>query len=89
MVIQESLGLGSRKEVDHDQQMTPVDFEVRRSKDKSVIPFPDHNSRTPWPKIMKVGREVGSDQQMAPIDYEISFSKVKVTLTQNNKTVSG
>jgi hypothetical protein len=38
---------------------------------------------------MKVDREVGHHQQRTPIDFEVNMSKVKVTVTQNSKTVSG
>jgi len=51
--------------------------------------FPDDNSRTLWPRIMKLHRYIDHDSQMTPIDFEVTRSKVKVTVTLNSKMVSG
>ena len=56
---------------------------VRLSVGLSVGPstrwFPDDNSRTLGPRIMKLHRNIDHDSQMTPIDFEVTRSKVKVT----------
>ncbi len=44
--------------------------------------FPDDNSRTLGPRIMKLHRYIDHDSQMPLIDF-------KVTVTRNNKIISG
>ena len=51
--------------------------------------FPDDNSRTLTPRIMKLHRYIDHDSQMTPIDFQVTRSKVKVTVTRNRKMVSG
>ena len=70
----------------HYWQMTPVDFQVTRSKVKVTVTrnrkmFPDDNSRTLMPRIMKLHRYIDHDWQMTPIDFQVTRSKVKVTVT--------
>ena len=45
--------------------------------------FPDDNSRTLRPRIMKLHRYIDHDSQMTPIDFQSTRSKVKVTVTKN------
>ena len=47
--------------------------------------FPDDNSRTLRPRIMKLHRYIDHDWQMTPIDFEVTRSKVKVTVTRNSQ----
>ena len=51
--------------------------------------FPDDNSRTLRPRIMKLHRYIDHDSQTTPIDFEVTRSKVMVTVTRNSKMVSG
>ena len=51
--------------------------------------FPDDNSRTLRPRIMKLHRYIDHDWQMTPIDFQVTRSKVKVTVTRHSKMVSG
>ncbi|KAH3697908.1 hypothetical protein DPMN_085420 [Dreissena polymorpha] len=51
--------------------------------------FPDDNSRTLRPRIMKLHRYIDHDWQMTPIDFKVTRSKDKVTVTRNSKMVSG
>ena len=52
---------------------------VGRSVGPSTRWFPDDNSRTLRPRIMKLHRNIDHDSQMTPIDFEVTRSKVKVT----------
>ena len=45
--------------------------------------FPDDNSRTLRPRIMKLHRYIDHDSQMTPIDFQVTRSKVKVTVPKN------
>ena len=38
--------------------------------------FPDDNSRTLMPGIMKLHRDIGHNWQMTPIGFEVTRSKV-------------
>jgi len=51
--------------------------------------FPDINSRTLRPRIMKLHRYIDHDWPMTPIDFQVNGSKVKVTVTRNTKMVFG
>ena len=78
------------REVDHCQQMTPIDFEVSRLKVKVTVYWnrlavSGYSSKMLGPRIMKVDRKVGHDQQVSPIHFEVSRSKV--TVTRNSYTV--
>ncbi|KAH3832270.1 hypothetical protein DPMN_105551 [Dreissena polymorpha] len=64
----------------HDWQMTPNDFEVTRlyyvlvswGLRPSTRWFPDDNSTTLKPRIMKLNRYIDHDWQMTPIDFEVT-----------------
>ena len=84
------------RNIDHDSQMTSIDFEVTRSKVKVTGQgtftgnrkwFPDDNSRMHMPGIMKFHRDIGHDRQMTPIDFQVTRSKVKVAMTLSSKMV--
>jgi hypothetical protein len=45
--------------------------------------FPDDNSRTLTPRIMKLHWYIDHYWQMTPIDFQVIRSKVKVTVTKN------
>ena len=51
--------------------------------------FPDYNSITLMPRIMKLHVYIDHDSQMTTIDFEVTRSKVKVTVTRNSKMVYG
>ncbi|KAH3878380.1 hypothetical protein DPMN_002270 [Dreissena polymorpha] len=45
---------------------------VGRSVGLSTRWFPDDNSRTPKPRIMKLHRYIDHDSQMTPIDFQVT-----------------
>ena len=66
--------------------MTPIDFQVTRSKVKVTVPkivkwFPYDNSRKLMARIMKLHRYIDHDSQMTPNDFQVTGSKVNVTVT--------
>ena len=82
------------RDIGHDWQMTPIDFQVTRSILRSQLLetvkwFPDDNSRIIRPRIIKLHRYIDHDSQMTPIDFQVTRSKVKVTVTRHSKMVFG
>ena len=66
--------LHTQREVGHDLQMTPVDFQVSRSRSHAsgeIKLFLDCNLITLWPRIIQLYMEIGCDMQMPPIDFEV------------------
>jgi hypothetical protein len=78
--------------IDHDWQMTHLDFQVTRSRSQlfQIIKwFQDGNSRMLRPRIMKLRimklhRNIDHDWQMTPIDFQVTRSKVTVTKTYSH-----
>ena len=50
--------------------------------------FPDDNSRTLRPRIMKLHWYIDHDWLMTPTDFQVTRSKVKVTVTRNSNMVT-
>jgi len=64
--------------------MTPLNFEVTRSKVKVTVPF---NAKTMSAQYLEklvtvivLSRKIGHGQFMTPTNVEVSWSKVKVTV---------
>ncbi len=64
----------------------------QRSRSQSAFvqfSFPDSNSRTKWPTIMKLYTNVPYDPRKCPIVFGLHRSKVKVTVSHCSIFVSG
>jgi len=64
--------------IDHDWQMTPLDFQVTRSRTQwleTIKWFPDDNSIMLTPRILKLHIYIDNDWQMTPIDFQVTRSR--------------
>jgi len=83
--------------IDHDWLMTPIDFQVTRSKVKVTV---TQNSKMVTfsclsdkvhsfhPILFKLVQCLYINEDSNPIDFQVTGSKVKVTVTRNSKMVS-